>query len=981
MSKKYLGGYLVGSTSLTIPASGDPQFNYVTTLLHGDGTNGAQNNTFLDSSTNNYTVTRNGNPTQGTFSPYGSLWSNYFNGSSDYLELASNSAFNMNTYCCLEAWVCYTTIGTSTLIVGRDSSYWLGYNFTALGGTTNKFVFTINNGSSWQAVSSTTTPVAGVWYQVVGIKDNTTLRIYINGTQENTASFSGTAVTSSNVMGIGANQNTQNMAGYISNSRLVLGASSTVLPYTGNFTPSTTPLTAVSGTALLTCQSNRFIDNSSNAFAITVGGSPTVQRYSPFNASTAYSTSVIGGSMYTSGATGNYLSSTLNSSGLSLTGNMTIQGWIYTTAFANEYVFAVGTGSYRIALQLYNNRAYVAYGDIYTYKSTTQTQYSYLSNSWHHFAIVRNSNDVRLYIDGVDQGSYGTITTNPTDYDLYVADGAASAVPFYGYLSNIVFTQSAVYTAAFTPPTAPVSTGTVLLNFTNAGIYDNAEMSVFETIGNAQISTSVYKYGTGSLAFDGTGDGLSLNYNPYVDMGSGDFTYEWWMNPSSQPSQAGIWVQSPDPSTFGPIWFVYESGIMRLYATTANGSWNIASQVQVSGTIATGTWTHFALTRSGGVWRSFVNGTQYWTITNSGSLYVLNTPMYIGIFGGGSRGYNGYLDDFRITKGYARYTSNFTAPTAAFPNSYTPAVTTSIVPTSTSAPGIWTLEQAAYYKAQGLWPTPPLPTPTVDYIVVAGGGGGGRYTSGGGCGGGGAGGFRTASSFAVSSGSALTVTVGAGGAAATNGAGSTGSNSVFSTITSNGGGGGGSRDTANPGNGGSGGGAAANSSGFTKSGGTGNTPSTSPSQGNNGGDDPGPDTAPNLAAGGGGASAVGANRDTGTGGAGTASSYSGSSVTYAGGGAGGSYSGTSAVSGGAGGGGNGGYDTTSATSGTANRGGGGGGSGNGGSSAAGSGGSGVVVIRYANTYPDASATTGSPTYANTGGYKIYTFTASGTITF
>ncbi len=52
----------------------DPYFDYVTLLLHGNGTNGAQNNTFLDSSTNNFTITRNGNTTQGTFAPYGSNW-------------------------------------------------------------------------------------------------------------------------------------------------------------------------------------------------------------------------------------------------------------------------------------------------------------------------------------------------------------------------------------------------------------------------------------------------------------------------------------------------------------------------------------------------------------------------------------------------------------------------------------------------------------------------------------------------------------------------------------------------------------------------------------------------------------------------------------------------------------------------------------------------------------------------------------------
>ena len=48
----------------------DSYFNLVSLLLPGNGTNGAQNNTFLDSSTNNFTVTRNGNTTQGTFSPF-----------------------------------------------------------------------------------------------------------------------------------------------------------------------------------------------------------------------------------------------------------------------------------------------------------------------------------------------------------------------------------------------------------------------------------------------------------------------------------------------------------------------------------------------------------------------------------------------------------------------------------------------------------------------------------------------------------------------------------------------------------------------------------------------------------------------------------------------------------------------------------------------------------------------------------------------
>ena len=65
------------------------------------------------------------------------------------------------------------------------------------------------------------------------------------------------------------------------------------------------------------------------------------------------------------------------------------------------------------------------------------------------------------------------------------------------------------------------------------------------------------------------------------------------------------------------------------------------------------------------------------------------------------------------------------------------------------------------------------------------------------------------------------------------------------------------------------------------------------------------------------------------------------------------------------------------SNGGANTGGGGGGAFN----TCANGGSGIVIIRYADTYDDAQSTTGSPAYAKTGGYKIYTFTGSGTITF
>jgi hypothetical protein len=255
-----------------------------------------------------------------------------------------------------------------------------------------------------------------------------------------------------------------------------------------------------------------------------------------------------------------------------------------------------------------------------------------------------------------------------------------------------------------------------------------------------------------------------------------------------------------------------------------------------------------------------------------------------------------------------------------------------------------------------LWGKSAYAGPTsVEYLVVAGGGDGGYSSFPGDIfwgGGGGAGGFRTATGLSITAGTTYTVTVGGAN-----------SNSVFSNITNTAGGYGASAEfNVNGGYGGSGGGGAYAITGgnneFYGAGGSGIS-----GQGNNGGGS-------NQFAGAGGGGAGGAGftaqfTPNGGGGAGTASSITGSSVTYAAGGG---------VAG----------EGNNGLNGTVNTGGGGGG----GQASrinpfteafGGGGGSGIVVVRYADSFSAATSTTGSPTYTVSGGYRVYKFTGSGSI--
>jgi hypothetical protein len=191
-------------------------------------------------------------------------------------------------------------------------------------------------------------------------------------------------------------------------------------------------------------------------------------------------------------------------------------------------------------------------------------------------------------------------------------------------------------------------------------------MNNLETVGNAQISTAQSKFGGASMLFDGSGDRLYGPSNQNFNFGTGDFTIEFWVNPISQGGHG---------SSNNDCLIDFRPGSNGVYGTLyifSNGTgvyWYVNSANRITGgAISNSVWTHIALCRASGSTRLFLNGTQSGSTYTDSNNYLVS-PIMIGEFNDGTGGgnFNGYIDDLRITKGYARYTANFTPPTAPFP--------------------------------------------------------------------------------------------------------------------------------------------------------------------------------------------------------------------------------------------------------------------------------------------------------------------------
>jgi hypothetical protein len=191
------------------------------------------------------------------------------------------------------------------------------------------------------------------------------------------------------------------------------------------------------------------------------------------------------------------------------------------------------------------------------------------------------------------------------------------------------------------------------------------------TNGSAQLDTAQYKFGTASVLFDGNGDYLiSADSNDW-SFGGNNFTIDFWVNYNLLPtagnymSQIGQWASGGDQDSFITVIHNTAGNYTYEFFYTTDGSTNKFGVFSISAP-SISNWYHIAFVRSGTNLYCFVDGVQQGSTYNIAvdSLFDSTQSLTIGADNSASHLYpfNGWMDEFRITKGAAIWTTNFTPP-------------------------------------------------------------------------------------------------------------------------------------------------------------------------------------------------------------------------------------------------------------------------------------------------------------------------------
>jgi len=652
------------STLLLMKATGNDVYN--------------SNITFLDSDGTSQSFTRNGTPQASTFTPYrkGGYSVYLADGSetSDYVDIDHDSSLNLtDSDFTIECWIYVNSWTNNDVVVGKwqqgsiaGVNEWLWYYSSAA----LRFLVSTNGQSSAFNISFGSPPL-NQWNHLAATRSGNKWYTYLNGEQVATRTGTETIYTSSRKMQIGRYEVNGGLDGYVSDLRIVKGRS----VYDSEFTPPTERLTAVTNTVLLTCQLPYLADSSSYAHTMTGFGGVETHPISPYDYEPW--NSIDGGSVYFDG-TGDYLvdNESADNEYTMGTGDFNFECWYYPLsipAAGNHYLVAFGQGNvndhegFLLGVNT-NGKVYGYIGSGSGWTSLTSGTAIVLAKTWVHLAISRSGTTLKIFVNGVEDQSTTNSTNIPNANNLIQIGGRVDSngsTQQYatGHLADVRLDQGgAVRTAAFTPPTEPISstsnTKLLMNNKTDANIYDAAAANTFQLINNTKASTTQRKFSTSSsIYFDGGDDRLQVQDFGLED----DLTVEgWFYQTATQSTSYRLLVGTSTYTSSTPFGlFTYNTQVQL---------WGLQSGVQITGSFTANTWHHVAVVRNSGTWTLYIDGTSQGTNTNNGTYAFADGTEWqwgCGPVSLTANDFTGYMQDWRISD-RAVYTSNFTAPTDEF---------------------------------------------------------------------------------------------------------------------------------------------------------------------------------------------------------------------------------------------------------------------------------------------------------------------------
>ena len=384
------------------------------------------------------------------------------------------------------------------------------------------------------------------------------------------------------------------------------------------------------------------------------------------------------------------------------TGDCSIEAWIYwdgTYSATVREIYATG-GSGSVDQFGIAQGAGLFFGSVF---QDIAANYPPI-NAWSHVAASRIGTTIRLYINGVQtvsgtqasaigsssvpayigfRGADGNhpFKGNISSLRIYKGKGLSAAEVLQNYnallpryysivTSGLVLNLDAGNPNSYSPPRSDQYASSLVLavpmNGANNGTTFTDQSAIIKGSGSAKTVTNNGSIPTltaqskfyGSSAYISNAATQSLTFGNYgTDFQfTGDFTIECWVYPTTSGATDGslFVLQSGGNNYFA---FNFDPGTQfNIYNNSTGPSWSPSVS-----SVITGQWNHLAFVRSGSTQQIFVNGVSIGTNTASGTLGY-SSADFARIGGGGSGALNSYIQDFRIYKGVAKYTTNFKPP-------------------------------------------------------------------------------------------------------------------------------------------------------------------------------------------------------------------------------------------------------------------------------------------------------------------------------